>query len=389
MHLTKTKKINIYCCLLYALYGIITLTVFGFGVYFLEEFKFSYIAIGTTIAISSLIASLLQPVLGRLEDIKQYSWKNILIVLSIIMLIASLGIFIAPKFLLILLFGIMVITLGCMYPFLNSAVFYYQHKGIQTNFGIARGFASLSYMIFAIALGAMLLHYSTMIINYFSAITLIIIILVLYLLPYYGSYESKIDRSKKLKDTVLFKYPMFLFCVISITLFMVFHNMFMGYLINIFQNVGGNIQDVSFANSLGALLELPAMFLFFKIMEKVSVKKLIIFASFCYIIRSLIVLFAHNSLGIYLSFFFHMLSFAIIIPASVELTDEIMNEKEKFEGQAIIGSTMTLGAIFAHFLGGTILQQYDVHTMLIALVVITVLGCIFALISMRYDKKSF
>ena len=388
MHLTVSKKINIYCYLLYALYGIITLTIFGFGVYFLEEFQFSFIAIGTTIAISSLIASILQPVLGRLEDIKQYSWKNILIILSAIMLIASLGIFIAPKFLLILLFGVMVITLGCMYPFLNSAVFYYHHKGIETNFGISRGFASLSYMIFSIVIGFMLLHSSKIVINYFSVVALIIMILVLYLLPYYGSYESKIDRSKKLKDTVLFKYPMFLFCVISITLFMIFHNMLMGYLINIFQNVGGNIQDVSFANSLGALLELPTMFLFFKIIEKVSVKKLLIFASFCFIIRSLILLFAHNPMGIYFSFFFQILTYAIIIPASVQITDDIMNKKEKFEGQAIIGSTMTLGAIFAHFLGGTILQQYDVNMMLIVLVVITVLGFIFAVISMRYDQKT-
>lgn len=370
------------------MYGIVTLTTLGFGVYFLEHFGFSFIGIGTAMAVSSLIASILQRGLGRLQDARQYSWKNILIVLNIIMLISSLAIFIAPPFMLLILFGVIVVAVGCMYPFLNSAVFYYQHNGIQTNFGVSRGFASLSYMIGAIIMGNMLLYFGVMVINYFSAISLIIMIAVLYMLPYYGSYETE-NRRSKLKDSVLLKYPMFLFCFIAVTLFMIFHNMFMGYLINIFENVGGNIQDVSIANSLGALLELPTMFLFSRIMEKVSVKKLIIFASFCYIIRALIVLFAHSTAGIYLSFLFHMLSFAIIIPASVQLTDEIMDKDEKYEGHTLIGSTLTFGAIFSYFIGGSIIDTYGVNTMLVVLVAITVAGCIFSLIAMRQDIKSY
>ena len=157
MFLNNSNRINISCWALFILYALLTLTLLGYGVYFLKNLGFQYIEIGLTIGISALLSSIIQPLIGRLADIRQYSWKNILIVLSLIMLMASLGIFVAPIWLLIYLFGVMVIILGCLYPFLNNAVFYYENYGIQTNYGISRGFGSLSYMIFAAIVGAMLI----------------------------------------------------------------------------------------------------------------------------------------------------------------------------------------------------------------------------------------
>lgn len=387
MNLTKINKINIYCWALYCLYAVFSLTIFGYGVYFLQNFGFSYLEIGMTIGISALISSVIQPLIGRFADIKQYSWKNILILLAIIMLGSSLILFIAPNFLRIFSFAMMIIVLGCMYPFLNTGVFYYGYYGIDTDFGISRGFASLSYMIFAAVVGLILINNDVMIINVFTAVAAVLMLLILYLLPYYGSIVSVKKESKKFKNNVLFKYPAFTLVFIAVTLFMIFHNTFLCYMINIFENVGGNISDVSAANSLGALLELPVMFLFFKILEKVSVKKLIIIASLLYVVRSLIILTATDTAGIYLSMIFQMVTFAIITPACVHFADDVVNEEDKYEGQALMGSTLTIGLIFANFIGGNILQLYDVHLLLVLLVIIAVIGCIFSLATLIVDRN--
>ena len=388
MNFTNINKVNIYCWALYCIYAIFTLTIFGYGVYFLQNFSFSYLEIGMTIGISALISSAIQPLIGRIGDSKGYSWKSILIILTVIMLASSLGIFIAPNSLLIL-FGLMIVALGCMYPFLNTGVFYYKSHGINTNFGISRGFASLSYMIFAAIMGLILTNDNFMIINVFTVISAIIMLLLLYLLPYYGndSISPLKNKSKNLKDNVLFKYPVFTLVFISMVLFMIFHNVFVCYMVNIFENVGGNISDVSACNSIGALLELPTMFLFYKLLEKVSAKKLIIIASILYVVRSLVIFTAQNPLGIYLSLILHMFTFAIIIPGSVHFTNEIISEENKYEGQAFMGSTLTIGLIFANFLGGNILQLYDVDLLLFILVIITVMGCIFALSTLIVDKN--
>ena len=39
-------------------------------------------------------------------------------------------------------------------------------------------------------------------------------------------------------------------------------------MINIVENIGGNISDVGISNSLASVLELPVMFLFIKILNK-------------------------------------------------------------------------------------------------------------------------
>ena len=383
----KINKINIYCWALYCLYAVFTLTLFGYGVYFLENFGYSYFQIGMAIGISALVSSIIQPLIGRLADIKQYSWKNILIVLTAVMLVSSLAIFAAPGSFLIYLFSIMIVVLGCMYPFLNTGVFYYETFGINTDFGISRGFASLSYMIFAAVVGLILVKSNVMIINVFTVVSAVLMLLILYLLPYYGSSVSEINQSKNFTNNVLFKYPAFTLVFIAVTMFMIFHNTFLCYMINIFENVGGGISDVSAANSIGALLELPAMFLFYKILEKVSVKKLIVIASLLYVVRSLVILTAKDPMGIYLSLILHMFTFAIIIPACVHFANDVVSEEDKYEGQALMGSTLTIGLIFANLICGNILQAYDVNLLLVILVIITVMGCIFALLTLIVDKN--
>lgn len=383
MYLAKINKINVFFWILYAIYAIFTLDIFGYGVYFLNHLGFEYVEIGLAIGISALIASIIQPLIGRLADIKQYSWRDILIVLTVIMIVASFGIFIAPKNLLIFLFSLMVIIVGCVYPFLNSGVFYYENYGIETNFGVSRGFASLSYMIFAAITGFILVGNNVMVINVFTAISAIVMIIILYLFPYYGSSITVKNESKGLKNNVLFRYPLFTLIFISVTLFMIFNSLFMCYLINIFENVGGNISDVAFANSLGALLELPTMFLFTRILKRVSANKLLIGATLLYVVRSFMVLTAQNTMEIYISILLQMFTYAIIIPASVHLTDEMMHDEDKNEGQAFIGATITIGLIFANLLGGNLMQFFDVGLLLVALVVISVLGSLFALATLK------
>lgn len=389
-NLTETNKINIYYYALYALYAIVTLSIVGYGVFFLENLGFSYVEIGMTTAISAVISSVIQPLIGRLADIKQYSWKNILIVLTVIMLISALAIFFVPNNLIIFLFGLIVIVLGCIYPFLNAGIFYYEAHGIKTNFGVSRGFGSLSYTIAAAVVGYVLTKNNVMVINLVTVMASVVLLLVVCLLPYYGSTTAAAikNKSKKFKNNVLFKYPVFTLIFISVSLFMIFHNIYMSYMISIFKNVGGGISDVAVANSVGALLEIPIMFLFYKLLERFSAKQLIIIASICYVVRALMIFFAKDPMGIYLSLILHMFTFGIIIPACVHLTDEVMAEEDKYEGQAFMGATLTIGVIFANIIGGNVLQFYDVNMLLVILVIITVLGCLFSMSTLLFKKNS-
>lgn len=373
---------------MYCLYAIFNLTIFGLGVYFLESLGCSYAEIGMTIGISALVSTIVQPLIGRYADKKQYSWKNILLILSGIMMICSLAMFFAPDFLVIYIFAIMVIVVGAIYPFLNTGVFYYGDHGVDTDYGISRGFASLSYMAFSAIIGFFLIGRDVMVINGFTLAAAVIMIFIVCLLPYYGSNVDIENKSEGFKNNVLLKYPLFTLIFIAVALFMIFHHIFVCYMINIFQNLGGGIADVTAANSLGALLELPTMFLFYKILKKVSVKKLFLLASALYVVRALIVFTAQDTTAIYISVIMQMFTFAIIIPASVHLANSIVDDEDKYEAQAFMGATLTIGLIFANLLGGNILYWFDINVLLASLLFFAVMGCIFAFSTLLIDGKN-
>ena len=383
--LKNKNKINMYCYLLFGLFFVIFLTIFTYAVFFLKNLGIPYGEIGLIIGISSLLSSIIQPLIGRAVDSHHYSWQKILILLNILIVVSVLMMFLFPNTC-SLMFSIMIIASGAMYPFINYSPFYYENHGFKTNFGVSRGFGSLSFSIFAFILGIMLTDMNMMIIPLFSLMAAILMIIVIYLLPYYG-YVSK-PKNHSFKSNVLTKYPIFTLILIALLLIMTFQNLFECYLINILENIGGNISNVGISNSLAAVLELPVMFLFVKLLKRISAKNLIILSSFFYIVRSLIIFFAQNPFDIYIAQALQIVTFALISPASVHLTTELMDEEDQYEGQAFLGATVTVGLILANFLGGNILQLYDINLLLLVLVVLTVLGSIFTFSTLFIKNNS-
>lgn len=383
-NLGKANKINMGCYILFGLFFIIFLTIYGYGVYFLSKMGVSYIEIGFTIGISALIASILQLILGRLIDKYSYSWQNVVLILNILIIVCCILMFFIPVGWCTLLFGLIIIFAGCMYPFINSSPFYYENNGIETNYGISRGFGSLTFTVFSLIIGFCLVRANTMILLLFTIASSFLIIITIFLLPDYGM-ETK--SKSKFEGNILRKYPIFTLMLIALVLFMIFQNMFECYMINILENIGGNVADVGVSNSISAILELPIMFFFIKILDKASAKKLMIVASVFYIFRAVLIFFAANPMDIYISQILQMFSFAIIIPASVHLTNDMLGEENQYEGQAFLGATVTVGLIFANFIGGNVLQNYGVGLLCGLLILLTVFGFIFAVSTLFFNEN--
>ena len=385
-NLNSDTEINISCSMLFALFYVIMLTVYGFGVFFLETLGLPYAEIGLTIAISAFFASILQALLGRFVDTHHYSWQKIVIILNLLIIISVLALFIIPHNWSNLIFGLIIIATGGMYPFITYSPFYYENYGIKTNFGVSRGFGSLSFTIFSLIIGFLLTFEDVMIIPLFCLAASILIIVLVYFLPDYG-YEEKTANTKSLKSNILLKYPVFTLIFIASIFIMSFQNLFECYLINIMENIGGNISNVGVSNSIAAILELPVLFFFVKILNKISAKKLIIIASVFYLIRAVMIFFASDPFDIYISQILQIASFAILLPASVHFANEYVDENDQYEAQALLGATTTIGLIFANFVGGNVLQFYDINHLLLILVVLTFLGCIFSFSTLLFKKN--
>ncbi len=383
MFISKENKINCYCYILFGLYFIINLSFYGYGVYFLESFKIPYIVIGITIGVSALITSILQPILGRFIDVHHYSWQKILLILNLIIIISVILMSLTQLY--ILFFALILIASTGMYPFVVNSVFYYESYGIKTNFGVARGFGALTFCIFSFILGFALNDSGVWILLLLTLISSILMIITIFLLPDYGFSQK--EQNEKSKSNILTKYPAFALLLISMVMFMTFQNMFECYMIDIIENVGGSVVNVGISNSISSVLEIPVMFLFLKILKRVPAKNLIMIAGIFYILRAFLIFQAHDTFGIYLSQVFQMLTFAIISPATVHFTNEMMEDIDQYEGQALLGSTITIGLIFANFVGGNVLQFYNINILLIILIVLTVIGFVFTFLTNIFKNK--
>lgn len=74
--LENKTEINCGCYLLFALFFIIFLTIYSYGVFFLNNLGIPYRDIGLIIGISALFASILQPLIGRQVDIHHFMAKT-------------------------------------------------------------------------------------------------------------------------------------------------------------------------------------------------------------------------------------------------------------------------------------------------------------------------
>lgn len=69
-------------------------------------------------------------------------------------------------------------------------------------------------------------------------------------------------------------------------------------------------------------------------------------------------------------------SFALYIPASVYYVNEVMEEQDKFKGQALMTGTNTLGGMIGSLLGGFLIDHAGVVVMNLAGLIMAVSGAV-------------
>lgn len=385
------KKYSVFCFLLIGVFYIIQVSVLGFTVYYLTENGYNALEVGILLAIFGIVAVLYQQFLGRLADKNpKVDFKSILTFMGFIVIVLFLFMYFMNKNKLAIgfLFGIAFVFINCMLPFVNVSCFYYTNKGINVDFGKVRGIGSLSFAVASYVLGIFSDIYGARLIAVSGIISSILFSIIIILMPRIEDNKSE-DRNSKHdlvnneNDIRIFqlikKYPTFFLMVLATIFAMCFQNADCGYLIKIIEGLGGSAVGLGQANAIAAIVEIPTMFMFTRVMKKVHIKKLIAIACAFYILRGFI--FCIPSIAaVYFAQVLQMFTFAILIPSTVYLADEMMHEEDKNKGHTFIGMAVTSGLILGNFVGGQLISCGGVRLLEFGCVIIAVISFIFALI---------
>ena len=374
--------------LLQAVYWMINLTAFGYGTYFLQESGFRSAATGIILALGGTAASALQNILGRMVDRGVFSWRYIMVVLTLIYAVLCAGLyFCSVRFVTAAVFCFFMCAVNCFMPLLNGVGFYYERRGIAADYGFSRAFGSLGYALLSVILGRITVACGHLSVPAAGILLSFCLLAVLFFMPCEKETQDMKDNGTG-SSILMFpsKYPGFILIVAGCTLSLAFHHILGIFMINIVENVGGDSSDMGIANCIAALVEIPVMLSFSRIIRRIPADRLIIAASACYIIRGIIV---YNASSVYMIFAAQVLqafTFAAVMLAGIYYTDDLMKEEDKMKGQALMGSSFTAGYVIGCIFGGIIIQSGGVETAFITGIVFAAAGLVLVLAGFRRKK---
>lgn len=359
----------------------------GYASVFLTGKGFSAGQTGTLMALGNVMAALLQPVAASVADRgKRLSLKSLMLSVGGIGAAALLALCVTGRqfWPVCLAFAVAMVSIQVLQPLINAVGMYYMNQGESLNFGLARGLGSVGYAGVSYLMGILAQRLGE------NIIPLLAFLLCIPFLLLTGSFrisragEGDKGRQKERPGEEhrenLFQflrgYGSFAVLLLGIACMFTFHFMTNTYMYQMIQAVGGNSQDMGTAVSLAALTEIPVMAFFAWLVKRIRVERLLRTAAVLWVVRAILFCLCTNVTGIYLVQLMQMVTYGLYIPASVYYANQVMEEGRKVQGQALVTMAFTVGSVFGNFLGGVIIDQSSVHTMLMAGAAFTAAGAV-------------
>ncbi|MDY3919993.1 MAG: MFS transporter [Candidatus Limivivens sp.] len=389
----KTKFLNTRYTLMQASYWSVFCALNGYAAVYLDGKGFSAGQTGSILAAANIIAAFLQPAAAAKADRQgKFSLKEITVALGVLCMLASVLMCLPNRnfWMVCALFAVGSVSIQSLQPMVNAVSMYYYNRGENMNFGLARGTGSIAYAGVSYVIGILTSRLGVTVVPAVAVISLVIFLGIalsfrIQKTPQEGGEGQRTSSSGF--AGILKQYPRFGVLLLGIIFMFVFHFFTNTYMFQMVQAVGGDSSHMGMAVSIAAISELPVMFFFSKIVERIPIKKLLRFAGVLWFVKAVIFCFCTSVLGIYLTQILQMLAYGLYIPASVYYANQLMDEKNKVKGQAMVTMAFTVGSVFGNFLGGKLIDWYGVREMLIVGAVCTAIGAVLFFIGTGADEK--
>ncbi|MFT3983344.1 MAG: MFS transporter [Lachnospiraceae bacterium] len=381
-----------------AFYWAALCAVLGFAVIGMLEKGYSNSEIGYVMAFSNIVVVVLQPLIANAADKnKRLTLKLIIWFFSFLMTAASVVLlFLATaSFLLTVMMAVCIISVLAMQPFINTMSVQLEERGIAVNFGVCRSCGSLSYAFISSIVGILIKTYSYSVVPVTTIFILIGLFFSVGILAGSGSSQAlclqnggdfvKEQKSRQPQGLVqfLFTNKRFFFFLIGTMLIFYTHMITSNYLIQIVSAVGGDSSHTGIAASIAAVLELPAMIFFTKLVKRIRCQMLLRISGIFFMLKYLFLFLAKSVGMIYFAEVLQIGAYALFVPASVYYVSRLFGSADMVKGQSMVTTAMTLGSVFASIIGGWMLDACGVHDMQLVAVLLALLGVIIMSFSME------
>ncbi len=367
----------------------------GFVSVFLLAHGYRNAEIGMVLALANILASALQPLVAGLCDRRRsLRMQDVIITFSVLLILLLLGVAFNPARQLVLsvLMVPTVALLSLLQPLINVLGTQYESLGVYVDYGLGRACGSFAYALLVAALGALIERYSVGILPVFAIVLLsgLITVTALYRQP---DAEMRADAAdfpeaagrRKEPATRFMDFvrgnPAYMAFILSVTLLFFGQSLISNFAIQIISNIGGGAAELGVSSLITAMMELPTMIASVRLRNRFGCSRLLRVSACFFLIKNSMIALAPNVLTYDLAQMLQIGGYALFIPMSVLFAAEVMRPGDAAKAQAFVTTGCTLGAIFASFIGGWLLDAYGVGRLLLVCVIVTALGALLMLCS--------
>ncbi len=394
----KSRIYTVKYALVQALYWAVLCAIMGFAVVYMAASGYSNSEIGVIMAISNLIVVVFQPALATLADRNQkLTLRKIISVFSICMLAAAVGMLFLEKASIVMTVCLIasMVAISVIQPFLNSIAVQLEAQGVAVNFGLCRSCGSVAYAVVSTVEGILIEKKTIAVVPVVMIILLVgllIGIVVIGNVESVGQKENIADKemqNEEAKGLFVFLSENKRFGVFLVGVVLIFytHMITSNYLIQIVENVGGNSSHMGIASSIAAIVELPAMIFFVKLVKKIRCQTLLRISGVFFAVKYLGLFLAGSVEMIYVAQVFQFGAYALFIPAVVHYVSRLFGNADMIKGQSMVTTATTLGTVFASIIGGRILDVYGTEEMMFTAVIVAVIGVVLMAIGVENTEK--
>lgn len=339
------------------------------------------------VTIISTLSFLVQPITGRLCDTR-FSQKQVYLTLSacstpLLILLAQAN---GNIPLTLLCLFCLTITLYQVPGLVDSLIVRLKKENPGLNYGLPRGTGSFVFAIAAQIMGMVTVRWGHGARLYMGAAAVACSMIAAFTIHLDPAGDTEKGTTKKVPVSVLLKNKSYLMVLGVTFLAMTGTSCVNTYLPMLATRLGGDSGTVGSSLALAALCEVPAMVLMNKILQKVKAKRVILTASFFYVLRLALHLVVPNVSWLIGIQALQGLSFAVLWPASIYYINDIVEDGVKSTAVMTFSSVgLGISNIFGAALGSVLLPIVGVYGIFAACTGLTILGLLLALLG--FAKK--
>lgn len=386
----SNKKLNIDYALVQMSYWVTSAVLFCFTTVFLQFRGYSNYEIGIVFAVGNIIGFIAQPFIAGLID---KSRKRILLrcirLCAALSALLMLGVYFLPSGSVGIIgaYALLIAGSTLLNPLCISLSFYIESWGCGVNFSRARALGSLSYALCNVVLGMLVQRVSANAVPVsfiiFSALLGLITLLFIPGQRAHRSANAEHEQANIAEPSALTVFAkenkrFMLFLLGTAALFFT-HGMIGNFMIEFIRNIGGGSEDMGNVLAFMTVAEVPVMLLFGQLTKRFKCSSLLRFAVVMFSMKELMIYLASSIPALYAAEVLQAFSFAIFVPASVRYVDEVIAKRDAVRGQALVTAMITLGSIFASYIGGLLLDTSTPKYTLLIGVIVSIVGTLIML----------